>query len=68
MGQQPVDLGNSFAIWSARQVASRLGISRAQFYRILGTLPPRVQLSQARFGHRAADIEQWVADRIGAAQ
>ena len=51
------------AIWGAREVSDRLGISRAQIYRMLGELPPRVQLSQARFGWRAADIERWVDDR-----
>lgn len=62
----PRDLPSGLAIWSASQVCSRLGIARSQYYRMLarGELPPRVQLSTARFGHRVADIERWVADRI----
>lgn len=57
------------AIWDATEVCRRLGIARSQYYRMLarGELPPRVQLSAARFGHRAADVERWVADHIQAA-
>jgi predicted DNA-binding transcriptional regulator AlpA len=57
---------DSLAVLDAQTLASRLGVCRTLIYQMMERqeLPPRVQLSQRRFGWRAQDIERWLESRL----
>ena len=49
---------------SVPEVASLLGVSRAQVYRLVEAGLPHVRLSHRVLRFRAADLERWVAEQV----
>jgi predicted DNA-binding transcriptional regulator AlpA len=54
-----------FALLSKQQLCDALGISRNNFDSIeaRGEAPPRVQLSERRYGYAVGSVREWIAKR-----